>query len=204
MLSDKNGVSAASVIESCKTAWALPASIRPLSLEMKVWGPALPVRCPGGDNLWIHVALQKVAPGEVLVVDVGDAPEFGYWGEILATSALAKGAGGIIINGGVRDIAQLKKLNLPTFSTCICIRGTAKDPYGDGAVGQPTRIGSGIVRRGDLVVGDADGVVVVPSATASEAVETAKCREKNEAVIFERVRAGETTLDIFNLKSPEE
>lgn len=203
-LSEENEVTAASVIESCSAAWALPTSIRPLSLEMKVWGAALPVRCPGGDNLWIHVALQNITPGEILVIDVGGASDFGYWGEILATSALAKGAGGIIINGGVRDIVQLKKLKLPTFSRCVCIRGTAKDPHGDGAVGQPTQFGGGVVRHGDFILGDADGVVVVPSAMASEAVESAIRREQNEVAIIERVRAGETTFDIFDLKPPKD
>jgi 4-hydroxy-4-methyl-2-oxoglutarate aldolase len=166
---------------------------------MVVAGPALPVRCPPGDNLWIHRALIEAKPGDVLVVDCGEGDEFGYWGEILATSAIARGVAGLVITGGVRDSLALIELGLPTFAGRICIQGTVKDPEGDGAVGEAVTIGQVTVQRGDLVVGDADGVLALPAAVAATAVPAALARDRKEAEILERVRAGEPTLEVYNL-----
>jgi 4-hydroxy-4-methyl-2-oxoglutarate aldolase len=177
----------------------LPSFIKPIDRLMSVQGPALPVRCPPGDNLWIHRALAAVKQGEVLVVECGPGMEFGYWGEIMATSAIALGAAGLIITGGVRDSQQLIALGLPTFAGAICIQGTGKDPNGDGAVGEPVRIGAVTVSRGDLVVGDADGVIILPASDGPALIQAAHNRDAKEAEILERVRAGALTLDIYNL-----
>lgn len=141
----------------------------------------------------------EAQPGEVLVVDVGQGQEFGYWGEIMATAGIASKIGGLVITGGVRDSDALIDLGLPTFSHGICIRGTIKDPKGDGAVGEPVRIGGVTIRKGDLVVGDADGVVVIPAEMADTIVEASKERDHKEVAILERIRAGESTLDVYNL-----
>ncbi|MBP7339140.1 4-hydroxy-4-methyl-2-oxoglutarate aldolase [Niveispirillum sp.] len=192
-------ISSASLHEAAGRRGALPSSIKPIDRRMSVEGPALPVRCPPGDNLWIHRALAQVKPGDVLVVECGPGTEFGYWGEIMATSAIALGAAGLVITGGVRDSLQLIDLGLPTFAGAICIQGTGKDPGGDGAVGEPVRIGAVTVRRGDLVVGDADGVIILPAADAPALVQAARDRDAKEAGILERVRAGALTLDVYKL-----
>lgn len=192
-------ISSASLHEAAGRRGALPSAIKPVDRQMSVQGPALPVRCPPGDNLWIHRALAAVQPGEVLVVECGPGTEFGYWGEIMATSAIALGAAGLIITGGVRDSQQLIELGLPTFAGAICIQGTGKDSNGDGAVGEPIRIGAVTVRRGDLVVGDADGVVILPASDGPALIEAARDRDAKEAGILERVRAGALTLDVYNL-----
>ena len=104
-----------------------------------------------------------------------------------------------MITGGVRDSLQLKQLGLPTFSACIGIRGTGKNPAGDGATGEPVLIGDVVVRAGDLVFGDADGVVVLSPEAAVAAIPAAEDRDRAEAVFLERIRGGETTLGIYNL-----
>ncbi|WP_082456342.1 RraA family protein [Novosphingobium sp. Leaf2] len=188
-----------SIHEAAGRIGALPSTIKPLALTMTLAGPALPVRCPPGDNLWIHRAMIEARPGEVLVVDCGGGGEFGYWGEIMATSGITVGLGGLVITGGVRDSLALIELGLPTFCGRVCIQGTGKDPNGDGAVGEPIRIGNVTVRRGDLVVGDADGVMSLCADVADGFVAAARARERKEAEILQRVRAGEPTLDVYNL-----
>lgn len=191
--------SSASLHEAAGRIGSLPSHIRPVASVMRFSGPALPVRCPPGDNLWIHKALAIARQGDVLVVECGPGDEFGYWGEIMATAALARGVAGLVITGGVRDSLELIALGLPTFSGRICIQGTGKDPAGDGAVGEPVRIGAVTVRTGDLVVGDADGVLVLSPPVAEWAVPAARDRDRKEQGIIERIKAGASTLDVYNL-----
>jgi 4-hydroxy-4-methyl-2-oxoglutarate aldolase len=192
-------LSAASLHEAAGRSGALPAALKAIHPAMRTCGSALPVQCPAGDNLWIHRALAVAEPGDVLVVDTGGGTEFGYWGEIMATAALARNVAGLVITGGVRDSLRLIELGLPTFAATITIRGTAKDPKGDGAVGRPIRLGEAWVRKGDLVLGDADGVVVLSPATAVAAVPVAEKRDADETEILQRVRAGVSTLDLYEL-----
>lgn len=192
-------LSAASLHEAAGRAGALPAVLKPIEPAMRLCGRALPVRCPAGDNLWIHRALAEADAGEVLVVETGSGVDFGYWGEIMATAAIARSLAGLVITGGVRDSQRLIELGLPTFSVGISIRGTAKDPNGAGAVGEPIRVGEVVVRRGDLVFGDADGVVVLDPETAAAAVPAAAQRDADEVGILEQVRAGALTLDVYKL-----
>ena len=139
----------------------------------------------------------------MLVVDAGAGQGFGYWGEIMASAALARGLAGLVITGGVRDTLRLVELALPTFTTGSAIRGTIKDPKGDGALGEPLRIGEVVVRPGDLVVGDADGVVAFPAVRAAEVIAAAQGRDAAEQDILRRLSAGETTLDIYSLATPD-
>ena len=192
-------LSSATLHEAARRAGALPANLQALDPSMRLCGRALPVRCPAGDNLWIHRALAVAARGDVLVVDTGGGVEFGYWGEIMATAAIARGAAGLVISGGVRDSRRLIDLGLPTFSACRSIRGTGKDPNGDGAVGEPVRFGEVVVRRGDLVFGDADGVVVLTPEVASTAIPAGARRDAGEIAILDQVRAGVSTLDVYKL-----
>jgi 4-hydroxy-4-methyl-2-oxoglutarate aldolase len=194
------GVSSATLHEAAKRAGALPSRIKPLDPAMSVHGRALPVRCPAGDNLWIHKALAISAPGDVLVVDCGaEGGGFGYWGEIMATAALARRAAGLAITGGVRDSRRLVELGLPTFAGEVAIRGTGKNPAGDGAVGEPVRIGEVIVRKGDLVVGDADGVIILSADAAEAALAVARKRDEDEVEILAKLRGGALTIDVYNL-----
>ncbi|HKR89908.1 MAG TPA: RraA family protein [Phenylobacterium sp.] len=197
MLERASRLSAASLHEASGRQGALPHMILPIDRSMHVAGPALPVRCPAGDNLAIHEALAAAEPGDVLVIDVGEGVGFGYWGEIMAAAALARGIAGMIITGGVRDVLRLTELGLPTFSAAVTIRGTVKNRSADWAVGEPVRIGEVVVRRGDLVVGDADGVVVLRPAQAAAAIPAAEQRDQKEIEIIEEIKAGALTLDVY-------
>lgn len=192
-------LSSATVHEAAGRTGALPSAIKPLHPSMHLEAPAFPVKAPPGDNLWLHCAVYAACPGEVLVVDTGGGLEFGYWGEILAEAAIARGLAGLIIHGGVRDSARLVEMGWPVFAERVCIRGTGKDPHGDGELGEPVLIGEQTVRLGDLIVADADGVVVVPAERVAEVQRLSAEREAAEADYLRRIRSGESTLDIYRL-----
>jgi 4-hydroxy-4-methyl-2-oxoglutarate aldolase len=117
----------------------------------------------------------------------------------MAEASQACGLAGLVITGGVRDSARMIEMGFSVFSAQVCIRGTAKDPRARGTIGEPIHIGGVVVASGDLVFGDADGVVVLPQATAADAVAAAAQRDQDEVKILERLRAGETTLSIYQL-----
>ncbi len=193
-------LSSATVHEAAGRIGALPSEIKPLHPDMRLEAPAFPVKAPHGDNLWLHRAVYSAAPGEVLVVDTGEGFEFGYWGEILAEAAIARGLAGLVIHGGVRDSARLIEIGWPVFATRICIQGTGKDPHGDGDLGDPIIIGDQTVGLGDLIVADADGVVCIPATAVEQVRRKSMEREAAEADYLERIRNGESTLDIYGLR----
>ncbi|KWR87554.1 4-carboxy-4-hydroxy-2-oxoadipate aldolase/oxaloacetate decarboxylase [Cupriavidus sp. IDO] len=175
----------------------IPPAIKPVAPGFRICGPALTVHSPGGDNLWLHRALDIAQPGDVLVVHVSGAYEHGYWGEIMTTAAKVKQLGGLVIDGCVRDGVLLEEIGFPVFARGLCIRGTGKDYGAIGWLNAPVLIGGTRVEAGDLVVGDRDGVVVVPHARAGAVVDKARDREATEAAILKRVEAGETTMRIY-------
>jgi len=193
-------LSSATMHEAAGRTGALPANIRALDQTMHCAGRALPVRCPRGDNLWIHYALEAAEPGDVLVIDAGDSGEYGYWGEIMATMAITRKLAGIVISGGVRDSLRLIELGLPTFSCSVSILGTGKDKSLDGALGEPVRMGETVVRRGDLVIGDADGVAVFPAAAAAKLIDASEERDTKEITIIDQLKRGASTLDVYNFE----
>ena len=148
--------------------------------------------------MWIHHALEAAESGDVLVVDADEAGEFGYWGEIMATMAIARNVAGLVISGGVRDSLRLIELGLPTFSSSVSILGTEKDSSLDGAIGEPVRIGEVVVRRGDLIIGDADGVASFPAANAAELIAASEERNAKEVTIMEQLKQGASTLEVYN------
>lgn len=192
-------LAAATVHEAAGRRGALPARIKPVADSMHVEGPAFTVRLAPGDNLGLHRALYEASPGDVLVVDTGGHLEYGYWGEILNEAAMQRGLAGLVIDGGVRDVAHLRTAGLAVFSAGVCIRGTVKDPASAITLGATIRIGEVTVRPGDLVVGDVDGVVVVAATEAAQAVRASAEREDKEREIIDRIRAGESTLALYGL-----
>ncbi|MTD55495.1 4-hydroxy-4-methyl-2-oxoglutarate aldolase [Amycolatopsis sp. RM579] len=190
-------LSSATVHEAAGRIGALPSAIKPLAPSMCVQGPAFPVQMPPGDNLWLHRAVYAASPGEVLVVDCGGGFDHGYFGEVLAEAAIARRLGGLVIYGGIRDSRRLQELGWPVFAERVCIRGTAKDPAGNGELAEPTTIGDVEVHLGDLVVGDADGVVCVPAAEADSICARSVARDGLEAHYIEQLRQGETTLALY-------
>jgi len=175
---------------------ALDYAIRPVWPGAAVAGPAFPLRCAPGDNLAIHIAVDAVPPGHVLVVDASGYVA-GYWGEVLAVAAEARGITGIIIDGGVRDVAALEKRKFPAFARGIGMRGTVK--FHAPSVGKPIIVADVAVSPGDLIVADADGVLSLPQAEVARTLERARQRTEKEAVTMKRLQAGETTLELLGL-----
>jgi 4-hydroxy-4-methyl-2-oxoglutarate aldolase len=159
--------------------------------------PAYPVGCTPGDNLAVHVAVTTAPAGSVLVVDVGEVPDRGYWGEVLTTAAEAAGIVGLVIDGGVRDVAALEAHAFPVFSSTIALTGASKDQ--PGRVGGPVRVGGVWVSQGDWVVGDVDGVTVIPAASLEAVREAGLGREAKEAGFFKELREGKTTVELLHL-----
>ena len=176
---------------------ALPSIIKPVAAAFRCCGPALTVHSPGGDNLWLHRALEIAQPGDVLVVHVSGAYDHGYWGEIMTTMAKARGLAGLVIDGCVRDGVLLEQIGFPVFARGLCIRGTAKDYGAIGWLNAPVLVGDVTVSAGDLVVGDADGVVVLPRLRAAEVVAKSQERERDEAAVLKRLEAGESTMQVY-------
>ncbi len=159
--------------------------------------PAYPVRCTPGDNLAIHVGVATAPPGHAIVVDVGDAEEFGYWGEVLTTGAQARRLAGLVIDGGVRDIAALEGRGFAVFSSTVALRGAAKTA--PGSVGATATVGGVEVHAGDWVVGDADGVVVIPAHAVEDVLLAGRARAEKEEGLFEALTDGATTVELLGL-----
>jgi 4-hydroxy-4-methyl-2-oxoglutarate aldolase len=147
------------------------------------------------DNMMLHRAIAAAGEGDVIVVYTSDFWEAGYWGEIMAVASRARGIAGLVIDGCVRDAEPITALGFPVFSRGLCIHGTTK--FGKGTLNEPITIGQVTIQPGDIVVGDRDGVVIVPKGKTAEAIEKARAREEKEARVMERLRNGETTLEIY-------
>jgi 4-hydroxy-4-methyl-2-oxoglutarate aldolase len=187
----------ATLHEAAGKIGALPHAIKPIAMSFRLSGPALTVHSPGGDNLWLHRALYVARPGDVLVVSVSGAHNHGYWGEIMSTAARHRGLAGLVIDGCVRDGVLLETIGFPVFARGLCIRGTGKDFDARGWINAPTLFDDVTVMPGDLIVGDADGVMCVPRERAEEVVTSSGARDQAEARALDRLNAGETTLNIF-------
>jgi 4-hydroxy-4-methyl-2-oxoglutarate aldolase len=174
---------------------ALPSGIKPISAEMRVCGTAVTVQTMPRDNMMLHRAIAAAGEGDVIVVHTSDFWEAGYWGEIMAVASRARGIAGLVIDGCVRDAEPITALGFPVFSRGLCIHGTTK--FGKGTLNEPITIGQVTIQPGDIVVGDRDGVVIVPKGKTAEAIEKARAREEKEARVMERLRNGETTLEIY-------
>ena len=171
--------------------------MRPVWRGARVSAPAFPVNCSTADNLAIHVAVAEAPPGSVLVVNVGHEPARGYWGEVLTTGAETRGLRGLVIDGGVRDVDALEAHAFPVFSTMIALRGATKQEPGD--IGGSALVGDVEVALGDWIVGDVDGVVVVPYAHLDDVLGAGRTRAEKEAHYFAELKAGRTTMQLLSL-----
>ncbi|MET0743981.1 MAG: S-adenosylmethionine--2-demethylmenaquinone methyltransferase, partial [Microvirga sp.] len=138
-------------------------------------------------------------PGDVIVVDAGDYTEQGAFGDVMATSALSLGIGGLVTNGGIRDAEAIRDLGFPIFSRSISIKGTIKAALGD--INQPIVFGGVSINPGDLVLGDDDGIVVIPREEIDTVLSESRKRDDKETAIRARLAAGETTWDISNFNA---
>ena len=173
--------------------------LRPAWSGAAVAAPAYPVGCTPGDNLAVHVGVTKAPRGSVLVVDVGQVADRGYWGEVLTTAAEAAGLAGLILDGGVRDVAALQAHGFPVFSATIALTGATKDK--PGTVGLPVRVGGVEVAAGDWVVADVDGVSIVPREAVDDVLAAGQDREAKEAGFFKALKSGSTTVELLGLEA---
>lgn len=178
---------------------ALPHRIKPISPRMKVAGPALTVSSPPMDNLMLHQAIYAAEPGSIIVAEVNRGYEGGYWGEIMTIAAQQRKIAGLVLDGCVRDADLIEQLGFPVFSRGLSVRGT--DKQGGGHINWPILLGDITINPGDLVVGDRDGVIVIPAAEISATVEAAQKREAKEDQTKRDLMAGKSTLGIYGWPS---
>lgn len=160
-------------------------------------GPAYPLECSPGDNLSIHIALEKAPRGSVLVIGTGGFIA-GYWGEVLTVASEAAGVLGLVIDGGVRDIAALTRRRFPAFSRGISMRGTIKASAP--SVGKPFSFTGTPVAQGDLVVADDDGVLILPAAHVEATLAKGEQRAAKEAEFMRLLQEGKSSLELLGLK----
>lgn len=172
--------------------------LRPIYTGAHVCGTAVTVLLQPGDNWMMHVAAEQLQPGDVVVAAVTADCTDGFFGDLLATSFRARGAVGLIIDAGVRDVKDLTAMTFPVFSRAVSAKGTIKATLG--SVNIPVVCAGALVNPGDVVVADDDGVVVVPAAVAQQAADAAEARENNETVKRRRLAAGELGLDMYKMR----
>lgn len=172
------GLSSATIYEASGKNGALHHRIKPISEQMKLCGPALTVMCKGADNLMIHKAVDMARPGDVLVVSVVGDADVGFWGDVLTTSAQARQIAGLVIDGCVRDKIELIRQNFPVFSRGVSIRGTTK--AGLGLINHPMSCADALIWPGDLILGDADGVVCVDRERLDTVLTHSRNRDEEE------------------------
>ncbi len=172
--------------------------MRPAYDGAKLCGPAVTVLLQPGDNWMMHVVAEQLTHGDVVVAACTTESDAGFFGDLLATSFRARGGVGLVIDGGVRDTQELAAMDFPVFAKAVHARGTVKETLG--SVNIPVTCAGAVVNPGDVVVADADGVVVVPRQKVAEVAEASKAREAKEAGVRERLAAGELGLDVYGMR----
>ncbi|MGX5655034.1 4-carboxy-4-hydroxy-2-oxoadipate aldolase/oxaloacetate decarboxylase [Geodermatophilus nigrescens] len=192
------GFGVATVHEALGRVGYLGPQFRPAWAGARIGGTAVTVLCWPGDNLMIHVAVEQCRPGDVLVVATASPSSDGLFGELFATALAHRGVRGVVLGSGVRDVAELREMGFPAWSTAVSAQGSVKAT--PGAVNVPVVLGGQRICPGDVVVADDDGVMVVPRADVPRALTASRARAEKEEATREAFRRGELGLDRYGLR----
>lgn len=190
-------ISVATVYEASGRNGAADCAIKPITKGVRICGPAFTVQCHPADNLMLHKALEIACPGDVLLASVGGHYEAGYWGELMATSAVAKKLGGLAIDGCIRDSEEIIKMGFPIFCRGFCIQGTTKTVLG--LINNAIIFGGVLIHPGDLVIGDDDGIVIVDHGKCHVVLEKANKRIEAEKKKSALLKKGISSVKLNNL-----